>query len=282
MVRDETFQPTAMPAEIDTVMLLGDTHGNARWTCAVIDQAYRLGVDGILQLGDFGYWPRDEWGQRFVAWVEQTLTDYDLPLWFIDGNHEDHAALKSATAIPGPLAVTSHITYLPRGTRWTWGGRTWLVIGGASSVDRDARTKGVDWFPEETLTPAQQDRIIADGHANIVVAHDAPWGVRYLANQYKLWLTPDNRGGWPADALRDSDAHMRRMTTIALALKPDLWFHGHHHIKYDECGVELEPGTEPLDVHGLDCDGHALEKSALIVDGYGNIVPWAVVREIGQ
>lgn len=279
MSQDKVFAPAAMPAKIDKIMLLGDAHGNDRWTCAVIDQAHRLGVDGILQLGDFGYWPHDDWGKRFLDWVEQTLTDYDMPLWFIDGNHEDHAALGSAQTEPGPLQIRCHITYLPRGTRWLWDNKTWIALGGASSVDRFMRTRDVSWFSQETMTATQQDRIIAAGHADIVVAHDAPWGVRHLANQYKLWLPPGTRGSWPADALRDSDAHMQRMTTIALALKPDVWFHGHHHVKYDEHDLELEPGADLLDVHGLDCDSHSLDKSTLIVDGFGNIIPRSVMPD---
>jgi len=271
-----------LPASIDKIMLLGDTHGNERWTCWLIDQAYEAGVDGILQLGDFGYWPRNEWGKSFLKWVEQTLAEHDLPLWFIDGNHEDHDCLKSTVSQPGPLALTDHITYLPRGTRWQWGNRTWIAIGGATSVDRHYRTEGVNWFPGEFMTQEQQDSIIAAGHADIVVAHDAPWGVRFLANHYKLWVPPAERGGWPADTLLDSDSHMRKMAALALALRPSVWFHGHHHIKYDEYGTALEPGTCPMDIHGLNCDGFTPDKSALIVDGKGAIIPWAATSPIGD
>jgi len=267
-----------MPVGVNKVLVLGDTHGNERWTCAVIDLVAEWGLDGILQLGDFGYWPRDDWGKQYLTWVEDALAQYDLPLWFIDGNHEDHVALKSAQTKPGPVKISDHIVYLPRGTRWTWDDRVWVALGGAASVDRFTRVSDVSWFNQETMTRGQEAAVIAGGHADVVVAHDAPWGVKYLANAYKLWLTPRERGNWPAEALKESDAHMVRMTNLALALQPDVWFHGHHHMKYDEDGVELAPGEKPLDVHGLNCDAHNLNESALVVDGYGNIIPWAVVR----
>ena len=281
-MKEAKFAPTAMPDAVDKVLILGDTHGNDRWTCAVIDLVAGWGLDGILQLGDFGYWPRDDWGKQFLTWTENTLAQYDMPLWFIDGNHEDHVSLKSAQTEPGPLKVTDHITYLPRGTRWVWDNRVWVALGGAPSVDRFARSRDVSWFNQETMTYGQQARIVAGGHADVVVAHDAPWGVKYLATQYKLWLPPTERGSWPPDALRDSDAHMAMMTTLALALTPDEWFHGHHHMKYDEDSVELEPDAKPLDVHGLSCDGTNLNESALVVDGYGNIIPWSVVEPTAE
>lgn len=104
------------------ILLIGDTHCNAHWTCFVIDQAEKLGVDLIVQLGDFGYWPRMAQGKHFLEWVDRTLDEAGIPLWFLDGNHEDHATLASDLMPPGFHRITDHITYLARGTRWEWDG----------------------------------------------------------------------------------------------------------------------------------------------------------------
>jgi len=271
-----TFQPvyeqTRMPDVVGNVLLLGDTHGNLAWTCRVFEHAATLPVDGVLQLGDFGYWPRDSMGKRYLIAAEETLAAHDLPLWFIDGNHDDHDRLGSAYRSPAPVKITDLITYLPRGTRWQWGGTTWVALGGASSVDRDWRVPGMSWFDTETMSDAQRAAVIAEGPADIVVAHDAPWGVPFLVDHYQLDTPPEQRGNWPADALRDSDQHMKSLAALADALHPRAWFHGHHHIYYrDHVGT----AWGGMDVCGLNCDGQPLREAGIVVDRDGTVIPWA-------
>jgi len=260
-------------ADPQRVLLLGDTHGNTSWTLSMIDQASALDADLILQLGDFGYWPRVRDGLRFLSAVEKRLGDRGLPLWFIDGNHEDHVSLRSAELGPGFVPISDHVTYLPRGTRWTWDSTEWLAVGGASSVDRNWRREGISWFPEEILTASQERAITESGSATVVVAHDAPWGVSFLAKRYDLFTPPEARGGWPADALRDSDRNMVRMRSVADSIQPRVWYHGHHHVRYDDV---LDIGTKTVDIHGLSMDGTPLTKGALLVDNSGTVLPWPV------
>lgn len=252
-------------------MLLGDTHANLRWTAFTIDQAAALDVDLIIQLGDFGYWPNFRSGPAFMQGVEKTLAEYNLALWFLDGNHEDHWQLHSADRPPGAIRLTNHVTYLPRGTRWTWAGTTWLTIGGASSVDRDWRNEGIDWFAEETLTIKQQHVIADSGHADVVIAHDAPWGVPFLTERLKLQTPPEERGGWPVDALRDSDRHMHLMSAMLDATQPGTWFHGHHHVCYNDW---LATDAGQVHVYGLAHDSGSLHESALLVDATGTVLDW--------
>ena len=256
----------------DRVLLVGDTHANPRWTAFVIDQAAKLEVDLVLQLGDFGYWPRHEPGQRFLDTVEAVLADYDLPLWFIDGNHEDHLRLRSAELEPGLRPISPHVSYLPRGTRWDWEATTWLAAGGASSVDRKWRSQGIDWFPLEFMTP-EQLLAAASGPADVVLAHDAPSGVRFIDQWYRQ-KDPLPTQRWPADALADSAAHQQRLRDLLDAVRPRVWFHGHHHVVYHET---LATDHGPTSVYGLDCDGASLTEAALLVDGTGTVLPWAAL-----
>jgi len=256
-----------MTDQVNRILLVGDTHANAEWTCRVIDRAARLDVDLVLQLGDFGYWPNFQHGRYFMDMVEQSLGEYDIPLWFIDGNHEDHLSLKSVECTTEPVPITDHVTYVPRGTRWVWGDTRWLAIGGATSVDRFLRREGVDWFAQEALSVAQEAAIADAGQSDVVVAHDAPWGVPFLIEHYNLDQPPETRGGWPPDALRDSDQHMRRMRALLDAVRASAWFHGHHHVQYDDV-VTTEQG--PVAVHGLARDGSKLTAGTLLVDASGS------------
>ena len=63
---------------------------------------------------------------------------------------------------------------LARGHWWVWGATVWAA-GGAVSVGRYGQTEGVSSFRDEALTDAEVDQIIADGPADVVIAHDAPW-----------------------------------------------------------------------------------------------------------
>ena len=251
--------------QFDRILLVGDTHGNPRWTPFVIDQAQKLGADLIVQLGDFGYWPRDRRGSRFLDTVEQALRDSGLPMWFIDGNHEDHTMLRSGDTPPGLVPVSDHLTYVARGTRWTWGDTEWLAVGGASSVDRHLRTTGFDWFEDEFMTPEQLAAVEKAGHADVVVAHDAPAGVEFIPAWHAKTELPAGQG-WPADALADSAAHSQRMRHLLDVVQPRAWFHGHHHVGYHEI---LTTDFGLTDVYGLDMDSAQLSKSTLLVDGAG-------------
>ena len=262
-----TDEPTT--TTVERVLLVGDTHANVRWARHAIDRAGKLGVDLVLQLGDFGYWPRFEDGRRFLAGVEAECAAHDLPLWFIDGNHEDHVRLASTTTPPGPVALTDHVMYVPRGTRWQWGTTRWLAVGGASSVDRGWRTDGIDWFAEEFMTPEQQTAIEQAGPADVVVAHDAPWGVPFLTTRLNQTTPPEDRGDWPADALTDSDAHQRRLRAVAEAVRPRQWYHGHHHVRYDD---RVPTPWGGFDIHGLDCDGSTWDNGTVLVGADGTIV----------
>lgn len=135
------------------VLLVGDLHANTGAAFEVIDYAAAVRADLILQLGDFGFWPRDLQGRTFLRKVEKRLALRGLNLWWIDGNHEDFDGL---TVLPigedGRREISEHVWHLPRGYRWQWGATTWVAVGGAVSVDKNYRTEGKTWFAAEELT----------------------------------------------------------------------------------------------------------------------------------
>jgi predicted phosphodiesterase len=45
-----------MTAQNETVMFIGDTHGDLKHLQWVLDLAERLEVNHMVQVGDFGYW----------------------------------------------------------------------------------------------------------------------------------------------------------------------------------------------------------------------------------
>lgn len=236
-------------------VLLGDTHGNSAWTVSVVRAVAERGVSHIVQLGDFGYWPEMLDGREFLDSVEAALAEYDVRLWFIDGNHEDHERL-SALPIDGETGrrpVSEHIEHLPRGYRWKVDGATWVAAGGAVSLDRAYRAEGTSWFPGEELGEGEVDAIVSEGPADVLVAHDAPFGVPFLYGRYRQSLPAHQRAaGWPVSALIDSDNHQQRILRLVEGLGVRQVFHGHHHVGYSDV---LTVAGSSVDVRGLGADG---------------------------
>ncbi|MGC4154467.1 MAG: metallophosphoesterase [Propionicimonas sp.] len=260
------------------ILLAGDLHGSIRAAEQVIDYAAASRAGLILQLGDFGFWPRYPSGLKFLRRVEGRCAKHDLTLWFVDGNHEDFDRLLPLPVDPatGLRPVSEHVFHVPRGHRWKWAGTRWLAVGGGVSLDSQRRTLGRDWFAEEEVTDAQVETITAGGPADVVVAHDVPWGSQLLDQKFGMSLPGWRRAsrvGFPADRLEASDVHQKRLRRIAEGVEAQRWYAGHLHTPYTDT-IELYGGGE-LALNGLGTDGDRLDLLALVVgtDGYPIIDP---------
>ncbi|HXP19685.1 MAG TPA: metallophosphoesterase [Streptosporangiaceae bacterium] len=247
-----TNEPAAVAAYVPPgrILVAGDWHGNLDWALNVTRRVPQLlaGEQSrvILHLGDFGIWPGAE-GQRYLTALGAMLRQVGAELWFIDGNHEDFRQLAEIDGGYGPgerAIVRPNIYHLPRGLRWAWHGRTWLACGGGVSLDRAARTEGLDWWPQEEITPRQEAAVIAGGHADVLVSHDCPAGVAHAFGRPPSWWSP-------ADLARN-EAHRERLRRIVDAVRPAHLMHGHLHRAYQR---SCDFGYGPVKVTGLAADG---------------------------
>lgn len=226
------------------IIVAGDWHGNTKWAVHVIKMAAKL-LQGekdplILQLGDFGIWPGPA-GAGYIHQLEQACGENNVNIWFVDGNHEDFTQVSQFDPWQSQYRW---ITYLPRGWRWQWHGRTWLALGGAVSLDRAIRTEGRDWWPEEEITEDQAAQVIADGPAHVMVTHDCASGVHHTF--------PPPPSFWDLRDLARSDAHRERLQHVVSAVRPGWLMHGHLHRGYQRTH---DLGYGPVEVTGLDMDG---------------------------
>lgn len=227
------------------IVVAGDWHGDATWACGVIGMLPGLLPDEsprrIVHLGDFGVWPGLT-GDRYLREVGDALSGVDGELWFIDGNHECFPRLHAiAPDGAGRRMIGDRIRWLPRGHRWTWHGRTWLALGGATSVDRPARIEGRSWWPQEALNLADCE-LAARATADVMVCHDAPSSV-------PLNLPRPAPGWWE---LEPAERHRELLQAVVNDVRPRWLMHGHYHLAHDTT-VAMAHG----DVHvtGLDRDG---------------------------
>ena len=86
--------------DVRRVLIAGDTHGNTKWVKHLTEVAARNDCPVIIQAGDFGYFPDHRDGPRFLSAVDQACAANGVELWFIDGNHDDGAALVCTRACP--------------------------------------------------------------------------------------------------------------------------------------------------------------------------------------
>ena len=253
------------------VMVLGDLHGDTAAGINAIRKAKELGIAHIVQVGDFGIFPKYRDMITYLDDLNSALRVRDVNLYFLDGNHDDADFVMAIGQMGyrddrGRIPLRSNLSYLPRGCQWTWNHKRFMAVGGAVSVDREwrqiqERNRGPRtlWFPNEQLDPALLNAIVqpfANGTAKPVdylFTHDSPTNAPFGARIKE-------------DA--DSQAHRQRMDILGREVKPSLWFHGHFHTRYD--GYDFPAYESHTTVYGLECNPKGMQ-------GYGTGSWWGVL-----
>lgn len=98
-------------------------------------------------------------------------------------------------------------------------------VRGAYSIDKNRRTTGLDWWPDEELTQAQGIKAIEDYELkkpNFMVTHSVPKSL--------IPIVPFRRlAGYP-DITSSTEVMLDFMYN---AHQPDIWLFGHYHIDWD-------------------------------------------------
>lgn len=225
------------------VAVCGDWHGNVGWarTLARVLPYLAPDVTTLLHLGDWSM-PQDE--------VDEVFAETDIDRIFVTlGNHEPWDRISPLLdANPGRAVRVSKLTWiLPRPARLTIGGRRVLSLGGAASVDRQSRTEGLTWFPDETVNDEHVAAAIAGGPADLMLTHEGPAGTPVRPVRKILRTNPHH---FPKAALEASAASRARIAEVWDAVRPELLAHGHMHVA---AGGKADDGRR---VASLGRDGH--------------------------
>lgn len=168
------------------MIIIGDVHGaTSQYQKFVEDENFSI------QLGDFGF-----------------KKEHDYFLKNIDnGNHK--------------ILFGNHDYYPYLNYNYSLGDYQYLekydlfCIRGAYSIDKNYRTLGLDWFPDEEIKYSLWDNIIkdfSDKKPNYVVSHDCPKSIRKLLFD-----------------ITDYSLTSSGLEQCFLAHQPLLWIFGHHH-----------------------------------------------------
>lgn len=220
---------TPGPESAEVVALAGDWHGNTDWAQNALGALARLGVTRVYHLGDFGVWPGPA-GERYLDRIHLTCRRYGMDIWVTPGNHEDWDQIHDLWR-QGQSRIRPTIRVLQRGFRWQHGGRDFVSLGGAPSIDFEHRTEGSSWWRAEMISEREAREVAADGPADVMLAHDAPDGGTVAVET--IIHTPPDRSPWSAAGLRYA-AEGRELMNLAFAgVRPKVFAHGHYHATDD-------------------------------------------------
>jgi hypothetical protein len=247
------------------VLLAGDTHADMANADFLIEQAEFFDCSRIFQLGDWGYiWPNSLDMTKHIR-LQEKLAEYGIIMDFLDGNHEWFAEwARIGLDINGleAQALSPNLIYHPRGSVWEWDGVTFMAMGGAVSVDKQRRTEGLTWGPEETIKDADVERAISQGKVDVLFSHDSP----ELGSFWRLKRHLRENGMGPHPKLqRESLENRLQLARVVRAAQPTNLYHGHYHYSYKEHGYITERGQESLRIMGLDCNG-SLNRQIYVFD----------------
>lgn len=182
-------------------LFIGDVHGKYRRYKRII-----AGRRNSIQVGDMG-----------VGFLQPDGKPHQNPPHylmapnghrFIRGNHDNPAVCRFQS-------------------QWIPDGRIegdMMLIGGAWSDDRDWRTEGHNWWPDEELSIAEFGALAAayaQKRPRIMVTHDCPTGLaRRMYVLCGLEMPAPSRTQTALQAMFETH-------------QPDLWLFGHYHVSAD-------------------------------------------------
>lgn len=237
------------------VMFAGDTHSNIGHWERLCKIAKKERVEAIVQMGDLEYSENTMEGRAHLNAINDMLP---CPMYFLDGNHEDHDELDRLDRVTF-AAVRNNISYIHRGAAWHWAGVNFLALGGAFSYDYKWRKKQEElgkrkcWWPQEVISEEDLGAALVSASVlppDIMLTHDAPDGAP-MTELTRLTLTPETE--------KMAKENREKIRTVADAAKPRFLIHGHYH-KRIAYNVDLTDGT-PMEVHGLACDPESINKN---------------------
>lgn len=247
------------------LLVAGDIHGDYTQSRSLFENAYAEKADAIVQLGDMGYWTHTTNGKYFLHTLKELHKFFNIPFYFIDGNHEYHPGLIEAIrsnerTAENFIVIKKGIFYIPRGTNWTWDDVGFYGVGGAVSVDQYWRHVGTSWWPQEQIFDKDLPELEASAKpAPIWFSHDVPneVDIERIINP-----NPDAPLFWPTELIAKSNLHRGRLSRLFNIVQPKIVLHGHYHRRYNKI---VECGWGEVEFIGLHCEAQP-DKNWIILE----------------
>jgi hypothetical protein len=172
---------------MNNIMVIGDVHGLLGDYQDLIHKHKGM----TIQVGDFGFKKEHTWHLKNIDSTKHKISF---------GNHDDYTFLNEPHSL-------GNYTYMEE-----YG---IMTIRGAYSIDKQWRTEGKDWWPNEELNMEEMQEVIdkyIQIKPKIVITHDCPQFLR------ELWF-----------GIEDKCMTTNGFQFMFYEHKPDMWIFGHHH-----------------------------------------------------
>lgn len=248
----------------------GDWHGNTGWALSAVNILHAENIKVIYHLGDFGVWGGEN-GSSYLKKINNRLIKNNQLLIVTPGNHENYDMIDVwPTNEYGFIQRKDleRIWMAPRGFLWEHNGVRVGSMGGAGSIDRESRTIGLSWWPQEAITDDDvktlEYNMLEKGwdSVEVLIVHEAP--VESLSTIDK-WPVPIHLELYA----KESQIRVSRCVDIA---KPRWTIHGHWHV-----ARILDIGSTT--VIGLDMDGRYANLATCIMDN-GVMSDFTIMRKL--
>ncbi|MBF0297462.1 MAG: metallophosphoesterase [Oligoflexia bacterium] len=208
------------------ILLIGDVHGKLHLLHRLLTYARStFSINAAIQVGDFGFYET-----TFDLFSDDDLV-FPVPVYAIDGNHEDHTWLKKKSKWHPKI----NLNYVTRGSVLSFGQSKIGFLGGALNRDRP-QFKCNYILPSERI---KASRRFNKNPPDLVITHSCPASIgigmhaneelRSGGNCYIRGIHTEEVDPGPED-----DCGEMELTKLwhSLKIRPLAWVFGHFHFKH--------------------------------------------------
>ena len=183
--------------------------------------------DVIIILGDVGI---NYYGEPYDWDIKEELSEYEVTLFCIYGNHEkrpENISSYEEKEWRGGIVYWEpdypNLLFAKDGEIYELDGYRCIVIGGANSIDKHLRKRGIDWWEdeqasEEIMARVEEQLAAENWRIDIVLSHTCPYS--YMPMDAFLPNIPQ----------QSIDNTMEKwLDTIEKRLDYSRWYCGHFH-----------------------------------------------------
>ncbi len=222
---------------MNQIILCGDIHGQF---FKMLERLKRFQIENsyIIHVGDFGVGFSNTNEHISLKALNAHLQNANCHLYVIRGNHDNPSYFQEKS----PYLDLERITFLPDYSELNLLGRSILLVGGATSIDRKIRIEGVDWWSDEAF---QWKPDFPFKKYDLVVTHTQPneFGYNGQSTNMEYYTAQDDT------LTSDLLSERQEVSKLYEATKPAQWIFGHFHTFVN--GQYENTKYRCLDIHEL-------------------------------
>lgn len=207
------------------IYITGDIHGDIQTFKDVMGRVTCKLENTLIVLGDLGV---NYYLNKIDKKFKKIISEYNINLFVIRGNHDANPAnlnymkeIKKYENIGYIEEEYPNIFYAKNGEVYNIENNTFLVLGGAYSVDKWYRLeKGYKWFADEQMTEEEKQNFWNKNITKVdtILSHTCPYANRPI----HLFLTQ-------IDQSSVDNSMENFLDEVKLKVEYKNWFFGHYH-----------------------------------------------------